>query len=130
MNKLNAVEQFFYDNAGYSYDPAKETQEEGRRKCAVLLASAEQWAHESGYTFSWDYDSYDSSEWIDDDEDGGKNCDPWQTLACCMIDEKGNVVQSLYNIDFGRDGQPWGNPHRRVVEAELASEEWNTVVKF
>lgn len=130
MNKLNAVEQFFYDQAGYSYDPLKETAEEGRRKGAILLASAEQWAHESGYSYEWSIDHGSSSaDWIEANEDGGKNNESWQVWSCVMRDSEGNIVQSLYSIDFGRDGEPWGDPYRRVVEAELALEEWHTVVK-
>ena len=129
-SKLNAVEQFFYDQAGYSYDPAKETQEEGRRRGAILLASAERWAHETGYSYVWAIDTdSDSSDWIDDDEDGGKHCEPWQVWYCLMRDEHGKVVQSLSAIDFGRDGTPCSDPYRRVVEAELAVQEWHEVVK-
>lgn len=129
--QLNAVEQFFYDQAGYRYDPAIESPEDGRRRGALLLASAERWAHESGYSFCWDIDDESTSaDWIDADDDGGKNQNPWRVWSVWMMDEGGHTVQSLHSIDFGRDGQPWGDPYRRVVEAELALEEWNTVVKF
>lgn len=128
--KLNKVEQFFYENASYSYDPLKETAEEGRTKGAVLLASAEQWARETGYGCRWEIDPASSSaDWIDDNEDGGNNQNPWQVWSCYMYDENGKPVQSLHSIDFGRDGQPWGDPYRRVIEAELALEEWHAVVK-
>ena len=127
---MHNVAQFFYDNAGYSYDPTKETQEEGRRRNAVLLADAERWARETGYSFVWDIDHDSSSaDGIDDDEDGGKHNDPWRVWSCWMMDEKGNTVQSLHAIDFGRDGQPWGDNYRRVVEAELACGEWASVVQ-
>lgn len=125
---MNRVAQFFYDNAGYSYDPQKETQEEGRKRCAIVLAGVEQWAHETGYSFLWDIDhDASSADWLDDNEDGGKNRDPWRVWSCWMMDEQGKTVQSLHAIDFGRDGQPWGNNYRRVVEAELALEESSTV---
>jgi len=128
--KLNAVEQFFYDQAGYSYDPTKETQEEGRQRGAILLASAERWAHETGYAYEWRLDEENNSmAWCEPNEDGGENCDPWPAWACIMRDETGKAVQSLWSIDFGRDGEPWGNPYRREVEAELALEEWQSVVK-
>jgi len=35
-------EAFFYENAGYSWDPSSESREEGRRKCARYLAEAEE----------------------------------------------------------------------------------------
>lgn len=128
---MDTVEQFFYDNAGHSYDPSTETPEQGRTKGAILLASAERWAHETGYTFRWDIDEDSSSaDWIDENEDGGEQCNPWQVWACLMLDETGHPVQSLCSIDFGRDGQPWGNSYRRVVEAGLALAEWSAVVNF
>jgi hypothetical protein len=40
-----------------------------------------------------------------------------------MVDEDGKIVQSLCFIDFGRDGSPWGDSYKRVVEAELALEQ-------
>ena len=112
---------FFLKHAGYSYNPQTETKEQGRRRCAKALAQAERQAHDEGFSFEWSVDPYiNSSEWIDDDEDGGKNCDPWQTWQCLVRDPAGRIVSSLHGIDFGRDGEPWGNPYRRVVEAELA----------
>lgn len=47
-------------------------------------------------------------------------CTAWQ----CEGDDMGALTYraSLGGIDFGRDGEPWGNPYRRVVEAELALE--------
>lgn len=128
---MNKVEQFFYDNAGYSYDPATETPEQGREKSAILLASAERWAQETGYDFIWDIDpDASSADWIDDKKDGGKYRKPWQVWFCSMLNERGKTVQSLHAIDFGRDGQPWGNSYRRVVEAELAMAEWQSVVNY
>lgn len=127
---MNIVEQFFYDNTGYSYSPETETPEEGRKRNASLMASAEQWARELGYSFEWMIDPNSSSaDWIEDREDGGKYCHPWQVWGCVMRDTCGKAVQSLWSIDFGRDGKPWSNPYRRVVEAELALEEWSVVAK-
>jgi len=114
---------FFLKWAGWSYDPKKETKIQGRQRCARELAHAERKAYDKGLTFHWAIDvGYLSSEWIDDDEDGGKNHDPWLTWFCVAKNKRGTVVASLSGIDFGRDGEPWGDPYRRVVEAELASE--------
>lgn len=130
MDKLNAVEKFFYDHAGVSYNPATETLEQGKVRGAKLYASAEQWARETGYSFEWGIDPYScSADWFDDNEDGGKNNDPWPAWKCVMYNEKGGVVQSLHGTDLGRGGTPYGDPYRRVVEAELALEEWRAVVK-
>jgi hypothetical protein len=121
--------QFFLKHAGYSYDPATQSPMQGRIQCARKLAAAERKARDAGISYQWEYDGADSSEWIADNEDGGRNCNPWQTWACCAIpsgedaDQYGTAaLASLGGIDFGRDGEPWGNPYRRVVEAELALE--------
>lgn len=114
---------FFLKHAGWSYDPLKETSEQGRRRCAKRLAQAEKWAKENDYFFRWELDGRDSSEWISANEDGGKNHNPWQTWGCILRDSDHKVCQSLGGIDFGRDGEPWNDPYKRVVEAELALEE-------
>lgn len=127
---MNPVEQFFYDHAGYSHDSTKETEEQGRQRGALLLASAERWARETGYAFQWDIDhDASSADWLDKNEDGGEYHDPWRVWSCWMRDTQGNVTQALHAIDFGRDGEPWRDPYRRVVEAKLALAEWHDVVK-
>lgn len=45
-NKLTTDEQFFYDHAGYGYNPATETAEQGRENTARGLARAELYARE------------------------------------------------------------------------------------
>lgn len=121
--KQETAEQFFYREAGYSYDPKKETKAQGRRRCARILADAERRASEAGISFQWEIDmGASSADWIADDEDGGRNKDPWAVWECVARDGSGKVIASLCGIDFGRDGEPWGDPYRRVVEAELALE--------
>jgi hypothetical protein len=115
MPQKQTVEQFFYEHAGYSYNPKTETPEQVRRKCARALARAEAKASRLGYSFKWDIDDVDSSEWSD-----GKP--PYEQWYCIAYDRKGQVIGSLSGIDFGRNGKPWGDPYRRVVEAELALE--------
>jgi hypothetical protein len=119
--------QFFLKHAGYSYDPKTQTPMQGRVQGARRLAAAERKARDVGYSFQWSADpSCLSSDWIADDEDGGRNCDPWHTWQCALRGTgatfQGSCGASLHGIDFGRDGEPWGNPYRRVVEAELALE--------
>ena len=111
---MQSAYHFFYANAGYSYDPTVETQEQGRQRCAARLAEVEQQARDMGYSFRWELDDIDSSDFSDDPE-------PWRLWVCTMCDEEGNALESLGGIDFGRDGEPWGNPYQRVVETELAS---------
>lgn len=103
--KLTAAEQFFFDHAGYSYDPKSETAEHGRIRCAKNLAAAEGIAREAGVSFEWvpDADVDEPNQW-----------------GCMLHDAAGSIHQSLWGIDFGRHGEPWGDKYRRVVEAELA----------
>lgn len=116
MSTKQTPVEFFYANAAYSYNPATQTEEEGRRQCAELLADAERRGSDAGLAFEWSIDrDSDSSDWSDDP-------DPWQVWQCLCRDESGDVVAALAGIDFGRDGDPWGDNYRRVVEAELAAE--------
>lgn len=108
--------EFFFEHAGYSYDPARESRTDGRERCARELAAAEVWGVQMAYTFEWEIDQEtDSSEWTDERPS-------WCTWNCIMRDQAGNVLASLCAIDFGRDGDPWGQPYARVVQAELADE--------
>lgn len=49
-------EEFFYKHAGYSYDPATETEEQGKRRGAAQLATAERFAAALGLSYSWEDD--------------------------------------------------------------------------
>lgn len=108
--------QFFLKHAGWSFDPATQTPMRGRIKCAQTLARAERAACDAGISHEWQIDpDIDSSEWRDD-------VDPYSTWQCVARDSEGKVIASLCGIDFGPDGSPWGDPYRRVVEAELSAE--------
>lgn len=108
--------EFFYENAGFSFDPQTETAEEGKRRCANELAEAERWASDAGLSFAWAVDpDVNSSDHSDEP-------DPYSLWECVARDMNGDTVASLGAIDFGRDGDPWDDPYRRVVEAELAVE--------
>lgn len=116
---------FFLEHAGYSYQPATESVYAGRVHGALELAAAEANASHVGASHSWQIDpDTDSSDRSDDP-------DPWCVWMCTMRNESGIIIESLSGIDFGRDGEPWNDPYRRVVEAELAlaagaTEEWQT----
>ncbi len=107
IENLTSDAQFFYDNAGYSYDPKAETPTEGRTLRALNLAAAEGFARAAGVSFEWVPDPYADEP------------DQW---GCKLYDAAGQVQQSLWAIDFGPGGSPWGDPYRRVVEAELSAE--------
>lgn len=107
---------FFYEWAGTSYVPGVETMEQGKRRGASALADAERIAREAGCSFEWTIDpDADSSCWSDDPE-------PWDQWQLIVRGPDGEVLTSLGGVDFGRDGEPWGDPYRRVCEAECALE--------
>jgi hypothetical protein len=112
---MTQAEQFFYDNAGYSYDPATETAEQGRERRARELARAEAYGtiHEG-----WEV------EWADDlcgcigCDCGDDDCAcstgvPHETLICVVRDTEGNMLASCGGIC-----EP-SREYRRVMEAEL-----------
>lgn len=105
-------EEFFYAHAGYSYDPKRETPEQGRRRCAKALARAEDYAQSLGWTFKWDHEPDADLSWMDEEE----RAKPHEVLCCVLRDASGDVRASLGNIvDADRN-------YGRVVEAELALE--------
>lgn len=113
---LTDAERFFYNHAGISYMPGKETAEQGKIRGAKQLAKFEARAYARGFTYHWSVDqSTDSSEFSDVKP-------AWKLWQCAMYNCRGRIVNSLHAIDFGRDVKPWGQDYRRVVEAELALE--------
>lgn len=111
-----AAINFFYENAGYSYNPKTETKEAGRERCAIELAEAETEAARYGYAFVWDVDQdIDSSEFRDD-------CEPYATYNCTAYDSDGGIAASVCGCDFGPEGYKPGDSYARVVQAELAAE--------
>ena len=109
---MNAY-QFFLRHAGYSYDPKTQTKMQGRIQCARRLADAERQARNAGFSYRWNEDTLTSEEFSD--EKPG-----WTLWNCAMFNAKGKIVNSMGGIDFGRDRDPWSDPCKRVVEAELA----------
>jgi len=116
---LQSPVDFFFAQAGYSYNPKTQTKLQGRWACARSLAEAERNGSDAGLSFEWEIDP------ISDSSEFSNKKPAWQLWACCCRDAQGKVQSSLCGIDFGRDGSPWGEPYRRVVEAELASEALN-----
>lgn len=110
---LTLDQQFFHDNAGFSYDPRTETPEQGRIRGAIALAEAERVARNSGCFYEWDVDP---------------DCDDtlYPLYSCVMRDADHKLVGCLGGINFGPEGSPCGDPYKRVVEAELACE-WHGV---
>ena len=105
--------EFFREHAGWSYNPATETAEQGRARGARALAEAEAWAAAAGVRFVWgdDWDVGDHVAEYDCYEEG----EP-ATCERVLAYLGGEVVAALGCID---DATP---EYRRVIEAELASE--------
>lgn len=110
---LTTEEQFFYANAGYSYDPLTETPEQGRQRCARVLAAAERRLKTGPYFISvipddvpWDGDvPYDGPLWI---------VQLWSVGAS----SEAHLIGSIGGVATETDT----DPYIRVVSAELASE--------
>jgi hypothetical protein len=106
---LDQREQFFYDHAGTSYDPATETPEEGRVRGARALAAAELHRLSADWYVVW---SEDPEPFDDDVHDGSE-----QGYIATLYDRDGNDLANLGQIDADEH-----SPYRRVVEAELTAE--------
>jgi hypothetical protein len=105
--------RFFYDHAGWAYDPQTETPEQGRTRGARRLAAAERLARYRDLSFRWE----NELGWIDHvTEFDCYDVEPTTCEVCICFDEDGEVLASLGCID---DATP---EYRRVVEAELALE--------
>ena len=106
---LAKAKAFFYKHGGYSYDPKKESQAQGRKRVALEMARAEAEASSRGWRVVWEGDPEPYETDLEGDE-------PNEVLGAILRDEHGNVLASLWGI---------GDPSRsygRVVEAELALE--------
>lgn len=111
----SAAEKFFYEHGGYSYDPKKETKEQGHRSTARAMAKAEEIAERLEWQFTWEEDP-EPYEMGDAETEM-----PAEVLTCLLRDENGNVIASLGGIGMSgnhRQDKEYG----RVVEAELALE--------
>lgn len=115
MKKPSAV-RFFYNHAGWSYNPNTETKSQGRWRSARALTAAEKGAKAKGLKFHWEYDQDGCSGC----ECGYKDCrcanGTCQPEVCIVYSPEDKQLASLSGIcgvtsDYGR-----------VIEAELAQE--------
>lgn len=118
---MNTIE-FFRTHAGLCIHPG-ESEEQARDRGARNLAAAEGIAHAAGVSFQWEIDpEVTSADWCDDE--------PAHAAWCVVMrDCEGGIVGSLGGVDFGADGEPWSDPYRRVVEAELCVEYVETTLQ-
>ena len=120
---LTPAEQFFYDNAGYSFDPATETATSGRTRVALALADAEKALNGGPLTVTWQEDP-------EPDESGTDDGQPYIAVLhgpderCNDLpDDDGPELTSCGGVTFGPGRDPWSNPVlARVVAANLVSE--------
>ena len=114
---MTRAQQFFYDNAGYSYNPSKESPKQGHYNSARRMAKAERIARVNGITFTWHYDPSGCSGCSCDSKDCACSTGAaHETLYCLALNADGLIVGSLHGICGAT------REYRRVIEAELASE--------
>ncbi len=117
MTNLSPAIDFFLERAGFGFDPATETAEEGKLRAANALAAAEAWAADPANEVSIDWErDYEAD--LDDNCDCGIDHGP---NYVGIVYVNGEVKASLGAVTFSEDGLN-GSPYRRVVEAELALE--------
>lgn len=109
---MTTDELFFFEWAGFSYDPKTETPEQGKARCAVALAHAESVLMRAikvaDVSVVWDEsENYDN--------------EPCDTCEACTIwfGSGFNDDEVLASLSGITDASP---EHRRVIRAELASE--------
>lgn len=122
MSRPSDAFAFFLEHAGYGYVPGEETEQEGKERCARVLADAEKRGTDLGLEieFSPDPDAdasfMDTEDYDDDDRYSAE-------FVCALVrDAEGEIVASLGSIhEDARDRQGARN-YRRVIRAELFSE--------
>lgn len=107
--------RFHWEHGGYNYDPATETPDQGRARCALAAAGAEAWAKEQGIEFRWEDDWTVTDHAHEYCADAYPNGNP-ETCECCAAYLGDDVLACLACIDDATD------EYRRVIEAELAME--------
>lgn len=116
---MSAID-FFYANAGYSYDPKTQTAEEGRLECAKALAAAERERVERGYRVAWE-DEPDPYMSFGDGEAEAYEAGEIIVLQGTLFDEDGEVLASIGGVSVPSETGT-NDRYLRVVEAELALE--------
>ena len=103
--KLTTDQQFFFEHAGWSYDPVRESAARGRTRGAITLAAAEQAFMRADVSCVWENDQPDRDTKFSD------SCE-W----CSIRTADGAILTSLGCITDADAN------YRRVVRAELALE--------
>lgn len=115
---LTEDQRFFWEHAGWSYNPKTETKREGRMRGAIALANAEQHARSERWYYTWVEDDDADVSWMDKKARRDYRMGKTKMLGCVLYDSNDEVLASLWAIHVsGR-----GDAYCRVVEAELALE--------
>jgi hypothetical protein len=114
---LTTQQAFFFEHAGWSYDPKTETSIEGRTRCAIELAAAETWAAENGVEFE---ERPDADDCADGDIEPSEIKERIGIIAW-LPDEDGEVRKTSERAGLWGIVNADGN-YKRVVRAELADE--------
>lgn len=109
MTAMTEAELFFYENAGWSYDPETETSDQGKLRCAHALAQAEMSAAVRGWFVSWETDP---EPWDGDTPYYGPL---WIAI---LRDREGDCLASIGSVACPGQASDYG----RVIDAELADE--------
>jgi hypothetical protein len=113
---------FFYEHAGYGWNPETEAEQEGHARSARTLAVAEMRAKARGFVFTWSKDWEVGNHKAFYGADSAYADQEPDTCETCVAYYDDEVVASLGCID---DATP---EYRRVVEAELAAEALRTAL--
>ena len=121
---LTDLEQFFYDNAGYGFYPARETAEEGKEKNAKELAKAYEELQSEPAFVAWNIDPDITT--ADFDSERPKEPTLCATLIYCYEpdEEYGSGEERVVGFLGGIDvkDQSTSDPYCKVIEAELWAE--------
>ncbi len=122
--------KFFHANAGYGFDPQKETKAQGRMRCARLLARAEAYAYEHEWRYVWEPDTCIGGDCGETETCEHPCCQgtEHEVYSCALLsgdascyDGHGRATGGAVLASLGSICEPDDN-YKRVVEAELALE--------
>ena len=98
----NEAQRFFFENAGYKFDPP-ETRMAGHMRWAEQAAADEAAMLDAGYNFEWDRDTSEQGTWM-----------------VTMYNSAGIKIRTEHRIDLGQGVTPKdGTPYTRVVKVRM-----------